>query len=422
MHWDREDRGVDDALIYLAAWKDISDSEESIPMVHRLKKRPPVWRQLVLSSLIALSCATEAWSRPKVFSDYSFNQAKQQAQQAGKLLVIDFTATWCPPCKKMDSETWTDDTVQRWIKENAIAVQIDVDKDEKMSSELKINSMPTLVLFTPQSVNKEFGRQVGYITPSELMRWLEGAKSGKSVDEVEKEQSQFGENSIWERISKARQLLSAKQNAEALEEYIWLWSNIGKASPMFADLRVSLLPGEMKTLSAVHPPARLTFSEMRDAAEQSGNRQDWILLNAILDDNARTLAWFDKAKTDPKQLVVIEKHTVLLEPILYSNSRWGDAANFLYSDPLAKINQYYQRAQDMKKPRPHTEFAKDFDPFPSMVLLLYGAYIGAGREAEAQKIESECLRLDDTQGMREALNNMAKGMRAARDARSKAAK
>lgn len=52
----------------------------------------------------------------------------------------------------------------------------------------------------------------------------------------------------------------------------------------------------------------------------------------------------------------------------------------------------------------------------------YGAYLGAGREAEAQKIAAECLRLDDTAAMREALNNMAKGMHQARAAQSKAAK
>jgi len=337
-------------------------------------------------------------------------------------LLVEFTATWCPPCKKMESETWTDEAVQHWIEENAIAVQIDVDKDEKTSSALKIDSMPTLVLFTPQSGTQELARQVGFVTPSELLRWLEGAKSGKSAGEIEKEQTEFGESAIWERLSKARQLFFAHQNAEALEEYIWLWSNIGKGHSSLADLRVSLLPVEMKQLCKAHSTARQRFSAMRDAAEQARNRQDWIILNGILDDNARTLTWFDKAKIDPNQRIDIERHAALLEPILSSNSRWSDAAKFLYPDPLAKINDYYKRAQDMKKPRADTEVAADFDPFPSMVLLLYGAYIGAGREAEAQKIESECLRLDDTSTMREALDNMAKGMRAARTAQSKSAK
>ncbi len=79
-------------------------------------------------------------------------------------------------------------------------------------------------------------------------------------------------------------------------------------------------------------------------------------------------------------------------------------------------------AEAMKKPRPDTEIAEGLDPMPAMVLLVYGAYVGAGREAEAQKIADECCRLDDTPAMHQALQNMAKGMLQARALQSKAAK
>ncbi len=376
------------------------------------------WHQITLSILIALSCAVGAWAHADVFSDYSLEQAKQEAQKDHKFLLIDFTASWCPPCRQMEKSTWTDVAVQTWIKENAIAIQVDVDKDEKTSKALTVEAMPTLVLFT-KSDSSEFGRQVGFMSASELLQWLEGAKSGKSVDRFEMEQANSG-NDVWVHISKAREMQSAGQNAEALKEYIWIWNNIRKEDPNLGDLRVSMLPNDMKKLGAVFPPAKNEFTEIRDAAEKANNRHDWIILNGVLDDNARTLTWFDKAKTDPNQRDAIKKHTALLEPVLFSKSRWVDAANFLYPEPLAKINEYYKRAQDIKKPRSDTEFANNFDPFPSMVLLVYGAYVGAGREAEAQKIADECLRLDDTPSMREGLNNMAKGMHQARAAQSNA--
>jgi thioredoxin-related protein len=386
--------------------------------------RLQAWHQLFLSSLITLSFGTGAWAHPEVFSEYSLDQAKQEAQKGSKFLLIDFTATWCPPCRKMETTTWTDSAVQAWIKENAIAIQIDVDKDEKASAKLNVTAMPTMVLFTPESGAREFGRQVGYMSSSEMLQWLEGAKSGKSGDELEKEkeQTQSGDAEIWTHISKAREMQSAGQNAEALEEFVWLWDNIEKCAPSLIDLRISMVPCEVKKLCAVHLPAKTKFAELRDAAEKANNRKDWIILNGVLEENARTLTWFDKSKTDPKQRDAIKALTPQLEPVLYSNSRWADAANFLYPDPLAIINEYYKKAEAMKKPRPDTEVSKDFDPFPSMVLLLYGAYIGAGRDVEAQKIADECLRLDNTSGMRDALNNMDKGMKAARSAQSKAAK
>ncbi len=384
------------------------------------------------ASLLIAACATGAWAHPEVFSDYSLEQAKQQAQKDNKFLIVDFMATWCPPCRKMESTTWTDSGVQAWIKENAIAVQIDVDKDRKASSAFNIEAMPTVVLLS-QGGGKEFDRQVGFLDAGELLRWLKGAKSGKtsspkdsSADAVDSgggtQQSTSGSgggnggNDVWSRISRAREAQSAGKNEEALTEYMWLWSNISNDDPQLADVRRSLIPHELKTLFTTYPEAKAKFTEIRDAAEKSDNRGDWILLNGMLDDNARTLTWFDKAKTDPKQLDTFKKHTAMLELVLFSKARYADAAKYLYPDPIAKVQEYYQRAQDMKKPRPDTEFAKDFDPFPPMIILLYGAYVGAGRDADAQKIFDECLRLDNTPDMRAGLENMAKGMKQARAA------
>ncbi len=369
-------------------------------------------------SFIVLACDSAAWSRAEIFSGSSLEQAKQHAQKDGKLFLIDFTASWCPPCKKMESTTWADAAVQAWMKENAVAIQIDVDKDEKISAKYKITGMPTLVLFTPQSGDKEFGRQDGYLSSSELMQWLKGARSGKTSAELQKDADTGA--AVWERMSKARELQTSGKDAEAFEEYLWLWNNINKDDPDTGQLKYSLLPSELKKLCATVAPAKTKLTSMRDAADKANQRQDWIILNGILDDHQLTLAWFDKAKMDPAQRPSLIADAKFYEPLLFGKCRWDDAATYLYADPMARIKEYYKDAEDMKRPRPDTEFAKDFDPFPSMVLMLYGAYVGAGREAEAKKIADECIRLDDTEGMREALNNMANAMRQARAAQGSA--
>ena len=373
----------------------------------------------VLCSLVlALSCAPAAFSNSEIFSQYSYAQAKQKAEQEHKPLLIDFTASWCPPCKKMESSTWTDDTLQAWIKENAIAIQIDVDDDKKTTSALKVSAMPTLVLFSGEGTS-ELGRQVGYMNASELLRWLKGAQAGKSGEELEEVKATTDHNAIWEKVTGARQLMMSQKNAEALDEYVWLWTHIENSDSTFGDIRMKMLPTEMKQLCATYPAAKAKWIELRDAADKADNRSDWIILNGILDDNARTLSWLDNAKSDGKKLDTITKNTSLLEPVLFSNCRWTDATKFLYPNPLAKIAEYHKVAEAMKKPGPDTEVSKDFDPLPSMILLVYGAYIGANKEVEAQKIADECLRLDDTPAMHTALDNMAKSMRVARAAQSK---
>lgn len=373
-------------------------------------------RALLLSSIVALSFTASAWAHSAVFSNFSVNEAKQLAQQNSKFLLIDFTASWCPPCQKMESTTWSDNAVQSWIKENAIAIQVDVDKEDKTASAFRVTGMPTLVLFTPQSGAREFGRQDGYLDASELLQWLEGAKSGKTANDLEKEMSNSGGTDVWQHWGQACQLQAAGKNAEAFEEYLWLWNNVRSEAEGMKELRIGAVPLEMRRICAVVPAAKSKVTELRAAAEKNNNRHDWILLNGILDDNASTLAWFDKAKLDATGRDTIKKNLQLLEPALFSAMRYSDAASYLYPDPMGRLSELYKQSQDMKKPRPDTEFAKDFDPFPSMVMLLYGAFIGANREADAQKIADECLRLDNSDGMKEALANMAKGMRQARTA------
>src|SRR5262249_42075487 len=123
-----------------------------------------------------------------------------------------------------------------------------------------------------------------------------------------------------------------------------------------------------------------------------------------------------KVKVDPKQRETIIKNSSLLEPSLFANCRWADAASYLYPDPLGKINAIYNESEKLKHPGPHTEVANGFDPFPSMILLVYGAYVGAGRDADAKKIADECLRLDNSEAMRQSLDNMGKATKSAKAA------
>ncbi|EFJ34297.1 hypothetical protein SELMODRAFT_166463 [Selaginella moellendorffii] len=70
-------------------------------------------------------------------------QAKfKEAEEGKKLLVVDFTATWCGPCKAIApifleySKTFTD----------AIFVKVDVDQMPAITTEWKVEAMPTFLL------------------------------------------------------------------------------------------------------------------------------------------------------------------------------------------------------------------------------------------------------------------------------------
>jgi thiol:disulfide interchange protein len=103
----------------------------------------------------------------EIFSDLTYPQAAEAAK--GKLLLVDATASWCPPCRAMEEDTWPDSALTAWVKERGLAVQVDVDDDGKSASELGISAMPTIILFRD---GRELGRTSGYMDPQELLSWL----------------------------------------------------------------------------------------------------------------------------------------------------------------------------------------------------------------------------------------------------------
>jgi thiol-disulfide isomerase/thioredoxin len=146
-------------------------------------------RSAIIVIAIMLFTASAAFAHP-LFSQYPMLvTAQSEAKQQGKLLLVDFTATWCGPCKRMDETTWVDPKVQKWIADNAIAVQLDVDRDNVTSMTLNIQAMPTIVVFGEKNPFQEAARRSGYQTSKELLPWLETIKNGGPINSASDKRS-----------------------------------------------------------------------------------------------------------------------------------------------------------------------------------------------------------------------------------------
>ncbi|MFQ6676615.1 MAG: thioredoxin family protein, partial [Fidelibacterota bacterium] len=88
-----------------------------------------------------------------------------------KVVMAKFHADWCQWCRKMDRETFGDESVRQSLKA-FIPVRINVDDPEGLALARKVGvvSIPTVVFF--DSSGEVIGKYAGYQSPREMKKIL----------------------------------------------------------------------------------------------------------------------------------------------------------------------------------------------------------------------------------------------------------
>ncbi|CAH0993904.1 Thioredoxin-like protein [Emticicia aquatica] len=79
-------------------------------------------------------------------------------------VLIDFTAEWCKPCRKIDSML---NQLVEELDDDVLVMKIDVDKNAALRKKYKIEAVPTLILFQK---SKQLWRHTGLISVPEVLR------------------------------------------------------------------------------------------------------------------------------------------------------------------------------------------------------------------------------------------------------------
>ena len=101
----------------------------------------------------------------------AFAQTVAEAQADGDLVLIHAYAVWCGPCRMIDAQTYTDDSVQAFLDEHYEVTRLDIESPEEidfyggtvsmreLAAALGVTSTPTTVFFTAdgQYINKAPG-------------------------------------------------------------------------------------------------------------------------------------------------------------------------------------------------------------------------------------------------------------------------
>jgi len=113
-------------------------------------------------------------------------EAQATARSAGKPLLYDFTAAWCAPCHRLDSEGWTDPEIASLINRDYLPVRI-VDRQqedgrnspaiEEAQRKYSINAFPTLIVAAPDG--RLIARVQGFGGRGSLLQFLQESSRKK---------------------------------------------------------------------------------------------------------------------------------------------------------------------------------------------------------------------------------------------------
>ena len=100
-------------------------------------------------------------------SDKNFQQ-----QTKGKIVLVDFWAAWCAPCRMMAPVL---NDVADDLTGNQRVGKINIEQQKSLANQFKVRSIPTLILF---SNGKEVKRFVGIKQKEFLIREIQDVSNG----------------------------------------------------------------------------------------------------------------------------------------------------------------------------------------------------------------------------------------------------
>lgn len=81
-----------------------------------------------------------ATTKPKALTKSTFDDALSEH----RVVLVDFWATWCGPCKTMEPDLRQ---LAIEVADDVLVAKVDVDKQNKLAERFGVQSMPTIMTF-----------------------------------------------------------------------------------------------------------------------------------------------------------------------------------------------------------------------------------------------------------------------------------
>jgi thiol:disulfide interchange protein len=125
----------------------------------------------ILLALGGVSLSMHTRDRVLIPFQTDFDAARKQAAANHKMMLVDFSASWCTACDYMKENIWSDRHVADALR-GYVPVTVDVDAHQDLAKQYQVSELPTTMVIDPTTGAVQRGLEGSPETGQQFIDWL----------------------------------------------------------------------------------------------------------------------------------------------------------------------------------------------------------------------------------------------------------